>query len=155
MQAGKRCVPYGRPVVPAPEVAYPYGNRRRYAVIDHEAERGDHACHLVGGECRASQPPHHDDTQTKRACLDSHLEADRQAEADQVAYIRPVDCPFLEPFPVKFVTGMLGKQDAEYPECQDTAGECRDTGSGKSKFRTSEVAVYKQVVPDDVEHVGS
>ena len=85
----------------------------------------------------------------------TQLEADRQAEADQVAYVRPVDCPFLEPFPVKFVTGMLGKQDVEYPECQDTAGECRDTGSGKPKFRASEVAVYKQVVPDDVEHVGS
>ena len=49
---------------------------------------------------------------------------------------------------------MLGKEEAEHPECQDAAEKRRYAGTGKPQFGTSEVTVYQQVVPDNVDYVG-
>ena len=69
--------------------------------------------------------------------------------------IQPVDDSFPEPFQVFFIFTVAEEQDKENNECQDTADQGGDPGTCQPHFRYAAFSVDKEIVPDDIQHIGS
>lgn len=137
------------------EAAHTYGDSRSEPVVYHERELRDCEHHLMGRQSHRAEPAHHDHTQAERRRLHAHLQRDGPAEGIEPSHHAARPAQRHKPRTVATVASRARENHHEDHHHHYSREQGTYSRAQHSKLRKAHLAVYEQIVTEDVEHVSA